>query len=127
MLTPVGKSKTIREDILLLGTAKGLEIIETSNIIRIEAISNYCKLFFVDGKTLVVAKLLSWFELKLSPCRFSRLHRSHLVNINYIRAYNNIESNEVVLTTGEQLMVARRKRTQFRKALQAFYAGGRAA
>ncbi len=43
---------------LLLPTCKGIEVISANNIIRIEGISNYSKLFFLDGETLVVAKLL---------------------------------------------------------------------
>ncbi|MEQ1767700.1 MAG: hypothetical protein ABL859_09765, partial [Methylotenera sp.] len=50
---------------LLLPTCKGLECILFNEIVRIEASSNYSKLFFNNGKTLVVAKVLHWFEDQL--------------------------------------------------------------
>jgi DNA-binding LytR/AlgR family response regulator len=44
--------------ILLLPTCTGIELIDINAVIRIEAISNYSKLYFINGKTLVVAKVL---------------------------------------------------------------------
>jgi two-component system LytT family response regulator len=112
---------TARESILLLGTSKGLEIIDIDSILRIEAISNYSKLYFINGKSLVVAKVLSWFEEKLAHRLFTRLHRSHLVNMQYIRAYNAQGGSEVVLVNDERLTVSRRKRIEFKKAIYQFY------
>jgi hypothetical protein len=45
-------------NILLLPNSTSTAVIAINNIIRIEAISNYSRLFFVNGKTLVVAKVL---------------------------------------------------------------------
>jgi hypothetical protein len=46
-----------------LPSRQGIHVIEISNIVRKEAISNYSKLYFTNGKTLVVAKVLS--DLKI--------------------------------------------------------------
>jgi two-component system LytT family response regulator len=120
MSFPAYSEITARESILLLGTSKGLEIIDIDSILRIEAISNYSKLYFINGKSLVVAKVLSWFEEKLAYRRFTRLHRSHLVNMQYIRAYNAQNGSEVVLVNNERLTVSRRKRIEFKKAIFQF-------
>jgi two-component system, LytTR family, response regulator len=58
-------------------------------IVRIGANSNYSKLFFTDNKTLVVAKTLQWLQYKLASINFSRVHKTHLVNINFIASYTN--------------------------------------
>ncbi|MBL7748007.1 MAG: hypothetical protein JNM19_11300, partial [Chitinophagaceae bacterium] len=42
---------------LLLPSCKGLETIDINTIVRIKAISNYSKLYFENGKTLVLAKV----------------------------------------------------------------------
>jgi two-component system, LytTR family, response regulator len=115
------EASTRKANILLLGTCKGLEIIDTNYILRVEAISNYSKLFFADGRSLVVAKLLSWFEEKLAGVHFTRLHRGHLVNIRYIKACNYLNSAEVVLVNDEKLAVSRRKRIEFKKAIYHYY------
>ena len=50
----------------LLPTNKGGQLVCTQNILRIQASSNYCKLFFTDGTSVVVAKVLKWFEDRLA-------------------------------------------------------------
>ena len=109
---------------ILLSTSGGLKIIDTNSILRVEAISNYSKLIFTDGRSLVVAKLLSWFEDKLPGHQFNRLHRGHLVNLRYIKSYNSFSKNEVVLSNNEKLSVSKRKRTEFKKAIYQYYNGG---
>jgi hypothetical protein len=59
----------IAHNILILPNSTGTAVIDISNIVRIEAISNYSKLFFANAcpasggsKTLVVAKVLKWFD-----------------------------------------------------------------
>jgi two-component system, LytTR family, response regulator len=120
-ILPIYSQSASKDNFLLLGTSRGMEIIETDSILRVEAISNYCKIFFTDGKSLVVAKLLSWFEEKLGGLCFTRLHRSHLVNMNFIRSYKNLNGAEVVLANNEKLSVSRRKRIEFKKAIHDYY------
>jgi two-component system, LytTR family, response regulator len=111
----------ITDNILLLPTCKGIEAIDTRCVIRIEAISNYSKLFFSNGKTLVVAKVLHWFESRLSPLSterqqagdFLRIHRTHLVNKNFIRQYVNGAGGKVKLYNGEMIDVSKRKKNYF--------------
>ena len=111
-----------KENMLLLATCRGVAIIDINSILRVEAISNYSKLFFADGKSLVVAKLLSWFEKRLAGVHFVRLHRGHLVNMRYIKACDNFSTGEVVLVNNERLAVSRRKRLDFKKAIYQYYA-----
>jgi two-component system LytT family response regulator len=120
----VSPPATGKENILLLGTSEGLKIIDINSILRVEAISNYSKLIFTDGRSLVVAKLLFWFEKKLPGHQFNRLHRGHLVNLRHIKSYNSFSKNEVVLSNNEKLSVSKRKRTEFRKAIYHYYSGG---
>jgi two-component system LytT family response regulator len=109
------------ENIFLLSTSQGVEIIDCSSLVRIEAISNYCKLFFATGKTLVVAKVLAWFEERLSAKGFVRLHRSHLVNMQYILRLNDEKRTEVILKNYYSIPVSRRKKQQCRQAILQFY------
>jgi two-component system, LytTR family, response regulator len=96
---------------LLLPTSKGIEVININEVIRIEAISNYSKLIFTNGKTLVVAKVLRWFEDVLSTARFIRVHRTHLVNKQFIHHYMKGEGGKIKLMNGDWIEVSRRKRS----------------
>lgn len=104
---------------LLLSSARGVEIIDIDSIVRVEAISNYSKLFFADGKTLVAAKVLRWFEEQLSGEPFVRIHRGHLVNGQYIERYIDGQGGQICLRTGEYFDVSRRKRSLFLRYWQA--------
>ncbi len=76
----------------------GMAVVDTASIIRIQAISNYSKLFFTTGRTLVVAKVLKRFEEELAVNDFIRPHRTHLVNKQFILRY--IEGEGVKLNCG---------------------------
>lgn len=101
----------------LLPTSTGAEFIDCSLLIRIEAISNYSKLFFSNGKTLVVAKILAWFENLLETRGFVRLHRSHLVNRAFIKSFCYRKTQVAVLLNNEEVSVAKRKKQAVKKAL----------
>jgi two-component system, LytTR family, response regulator len=100
----------------LLPTNKGKEFIVVDKIMRIEASSNYSKLFFKDGTTLVVAKVLHWFEDKLGATDFIRVHRSHLINIIYIEQYNR--SRTIILNDNSFFTIAKRKQASVKQFLQ---------
>jgi two-component system LytT family response regulator len=93
---------------LILNTSSGGFLIYTSAIIRVEASSNYSKLFFSDGKMLVTAKLLRWFEEQLEPESFTRLHRSHLINNRYLQLHQ-YTGKTIELQNGKIIPVSRRR------------------
>jgi two-component system, LytTR family, response regulator len=103
----------VEPSILMLPTCKGIEIINSNSIVRIEASSNYSKLFFTNGKTLVVAKVLHWFEKQAGMGMFLRTHRTHLVNRAYISSYINGIGGQICLHNGELIDVSKRKKNFF--------------
>lgn len=112
-----GYTDEAKAPVIVLPTCKGIMIIPVRQIIRIQSISNYSKLFFENacpatggGKTLVVAKVLRWFEELPQLSSFVRIHRTHLVNINYINVYTGKRSGELLLDNGEIFSVAKRKK-----------------
>lgn len=105
----------------ILLTSKGQMYIDAETIIRVEAISNYSKIHFINGKTLVVAKVLRWFEQTLANEKFVRIHRAHIVNKKFITTYINgtlrpAQGGKVCLKNGEILEVSKRKKTCFLKS-----------
>jgi two-component system LytT family response regulator len=94
-------------------TSKGIKVVMTQNIIRVEASSNYCKIYFNNEHPLTVAKVLQWFEDKLPEDFFCRIHRTHLVNRMFISTVSC--SYKLTLLNGEEFQVSKRKKTAFRK------------
>lgn len=110
-------SNKSQEEKIAVPTSEGLEFIPIKNILHIESSSNYSKLFFVEGKSILVTKLLKDFEDMLLPYNFFRIHNSHLINLNYIKKYIRGEGGQVVMQNGDVIDVARRKKEEFLKII----------
>jgi two-component system, LytTR family, response regulator len=106
------KTNILPEVSIQLATRKGFELVPINTIIRIEAISNYSKLFFINGNTLVVAKVLKWFDEALAERGFIRIHRSHLVNRSCIKAFRK-RTERIILKNNDEVDLARRRKTHF--------------
>lgn len=87
----------------------GICFVKPENIIRIEASSNYSKIYFSNAKPMLVAKVLHWFEDKLPQQMFARVHRSHLVNKSFMLQINGTKTKVLLLNNGESIAVSRRK------------------
>jgi two-component system, LytTR family, response regulator len=101
---------------ILLPTDRGVRIIPACSIVRIEACSNYSKLFFDNAKPLTVAKVLHWFEDKLEQQFFYRIHKTHIVNSQFISAISS-DNNILTLANGEQLKISRRRKERVLRLL----------
>lgn len=97
-------------------TDRGMRVVPAINIVRIEACSNYSKLFFNNAKPLTVAKVLHWFEDKLEQQFFCRIHKTHIVNNQFISAIS-ADNNILTLVNGEQLKISRRRKEKVLKLL----------
>jgi two-component system LytT family response regulator len=101
---------------IILNTSRGIFLIDANIIIRVEASSNYSKVFFSDGKMLITAKLLCWFEEQLGEESFIRLHRSHLINNRYLQLLK-CSGKSVELQNGKTVPVSRRRKKEVLKKL----------
>ncbi len=102
-----------QDDKIAVPTGEGMEFIRIKNIIHIESSSNYSKIFLVDGKNMLVTKLLKDFEDILAPYKFYRIHNSHLINLSYIKKYIRGDGGQVVMQDNTYIDVARRKKEEF--------------
>lgn len=101
---------------LIIPDLSGGIAVEIPAIVRIEARSNYSKLYLENGKCHIVTKVLRQFEDLLGGKGFARIHRSHLVNTAFISAYHAFRSR-VSLVTKEELSISRRRGVAVREKL----------
>lgn len=87
--------------------------IAAEEIMRVQAVSNYSRIYFADGRVITVAKVLHWFQDELPVDMFARVHRSHLVNRMFVEKINKAQSGNLVLLNGESITISRRKRMLF--------------
>ncbi len=104
------KSTEIYPQKIILSTIEKIHVIEIGNIIRCESDNYYTKFFFADGKSLLVSKTLKENEEMLRDHNFIRPHKSHLVNLFYVKSFIKHDGGYIVLSDGSKVPVSRRKR-----------------
>jgi two-component system LytT family response regulator len=95
---------------IALPTFEGLEFYQIDEIIRCEADRAYCFFHLLDGTKLLVSRPLRDFEQILEQQRFIRIHKSHMINLNYIQKYVKGRGGYVIMTDGCKLQVSVRRR-----------------
>ena len=106
-----------QEEKVAIPTSDGLEFIPIKEIVHIESSSNYSKIFLIDGKKILVTKLLGDFEEMLQSYNFFRVHNSHLINIAHIKKYTRGEGGQVIMQNDHVIDISRRKKEEFLKLI----------
>lgn len=101
---------------LAITTYDGVVFLELDKIIRCEADLNYTKFILADNKSFVSSKTLKEYEdLLITHHNFIRVHRSHLVNINYLFKFKS--DGSLVLRDNSVIPVSRRRKEDVMKKL----------
>ncbi len=59
---------------------------------------------------MLASKTLKEFDGMLTDYNFERIHKSHLINMNYVKKYVQAQGGYVVMEDGSQIPVANRKK-----------------
>jgi len=97
-------------------TLEGFELLHSNQILYCKAESNYTCIKKIDGITKTVTKTLKFVEEILPSSSFKRIHKTYVINLNYIVRYHKA-NKEVELTNGEKLPVSFRKEEEFINAI----------
>jgi two-component system LytT family response regulator len=105
-------------DKLVLPDSNGFNVFEFDNIIRLEADGCYTKVTIKDKKDKIVSRTLKDFEDSLPKDKFFRIHKSHLINLNYIKDYSTFSGNFVTMTDGSKIEISRRRAPAFTRKIK---------
>ncbi len=103
---------------ITLPTQNGLLFIPIKDIVRTEAESNYTFFYLSNGKKQVVARTMKEFEDILCHYNFFRVHKSHIINLNFVSRYIKGDGGTLVLTDGTEIEVAASKKLALLHKLQ---------
>ncbi len=101
------------KNIVLISHSKGFTLVDFKDIVWLEASDNYTNLFLNGQKKIVASKTLKEFEAILPTNDFFRIHRSALINVNYVKEYSNNEGGEVILSDGTHVQVSKARIQEF--------------
>jgi two-component system, LytTR family, response regulator len=95
---------------IVLKSIDQIHVINSNDIIHIEAERNYSTFHMVDGRKIVVSKSTKEYEDILLDQGFHRIHKSHIVNINKMSYFDKTEGGTMIMSNGDEVPVASRKR-----------------
>ena len=102
---------------IVLPNQNGFEIVNASDIIRISGSGNYSDLYLKNGSKKTVSKILKYFDNLEENDNFMRIHKSHIINTDYISAYKKGRGGSLIMSDGQEVEVSASKKVDLMKAL----------
>lgn len=117
-LLKVMRDERVRVKKIPIPTMESVLLFTAEDIIRIEAMGSYTTIHFINRKELVASRSIAEFEQMLTDHEhFFKVHKSHLVNLNYIEKYRRGDGGTLMMTDGSEVDVARRVKPEFLKKM----------
>ncbi len=91
-------------------SGRGITYFDVDDIIYLEAVNNYTKVVTKNSE-LVSSYNIGKYNDLLEGMRFYHVHRSYIVNLNYVARYEAIGT--VIMTNKKEIPVARNSREDF--------------
>jgi two-component system LytT family response regulator len=100
-----------KNHILGVPTLEGFEFIRIDDIIRCEGLQKCTRIITLDKTDLISSYNLGEFRKLLEPFGFFSPHKSHLINLKFIRKYHR--EGSIIMHNGTDVPVAKRKKKEF--------------
>ncbi|WP_407556163.1 LytR/AlgR family response regulator transcription factor [Winogradskyella sp. 4-2091] len=102
-----------------LPNADGIKFVNFNDIIMLEADGMYTKVSAINDGSILVSKPLKFFVETLNNIKiFYRPHRSHLINLSYIKAYVKKDGGYIVMENDQAVSISNDKKEEFLTIVQ---------
>lgn len=98
---------------LVLPVLEGFEVVQIKDIVRCQANDNFTDFFFANGKRMLICRTLKFYEQTLEDFGFMRIHKSHLINLQYVKKYKKGKGGQVVMLDEAELDLSVNKKDYF--------------
>ncbi len=105
-----------KENAITIYTINGYESVEIANIIYCEAEGSYTCFYMNDGKKHIASNNLKKVENILGDFEFCRIHRSILINLKHVKAYDL--DGSIKMTRGHVVRTSTRSKKNILKLLK---------
>jgi two-component system LytT family response regulator len=116
----MGHAKVLLENIrmgstqkIMLPTLEGFEIVTINTIVYCEAEDNFTRFYMDGGATLLICRTLKYFEDILKEHRFLRIHRSYVINPDFVIRYAKGKGGMVTMKNNKELEISPAKKQEF--------------
>lgn len=103
---------------ITISHTKGLKLVDDHDILRLEASGNCTLIYFKDGSRYLDTRTMKIYEEMLDDTRFYRVHKSHIINLDYLKEYVSEDGNTAVLEGDVHVPIARNRLTEFIKTMK---------
>lgn len=97
----------------------GIHFVKIRDIVRFEAEDNYTHIFLNGGGKITASKTIKAYEDMLSPFNFYRVHKRHVINMNYMKKFVKGDGGYLIMDDDVKIEVSRRRRPAFMTQLRA--------
>lgn len=101
---------------IVIPCTEGLEFVKISEIIHCEGLDGYTKIHLINQKPLLSSHSIGHFNKLLQSQEFYRVHKSHIINLDFIEKYLN--EGYVQLQGNLKIPVSRNRRQDFLNSLK---------
>ncbi|MDX8341781.1 LytTR family DNA-binding domain-containing protein [Draconibacterium sp. IB214405] len=101
---------------LLITNAKYSEIVKLDEVVLIEAQGSYSEVVLDSHRKILATRNLGWFEKAAKDQSFFRVHKSFLVNLNFVQKIFHGDQ-QIILSNGSNIPLSRNKRSELKKRL----------
>lgn len=102
-------SESGQEKKIVLKTLERIYSVGIQEIVRFESEGSYTTVFLRDGKRIVVSRLIKEFDEMLCNDNFTRVHQSHLINMDYLFCFEKTDS-QIMMKDNSLIPVSSRKK-----------------
>ncbi len=102
---------------VILPTLDGFDVVKMEEIVRLKGNGNFTDVYLTDGRKKMVCRFLKHFT-EILPLPFLRVHKSHVININFIKSYHKGTGGYVMLQDGTEVEVSAAYKEQFLEAFR---------
>lgn len=106
---------------LCLSSVKGFHVVDIKDILYCEASANYSNFHFTNKQMVCTSKTMHEYEMLLEDAGFVRIHKSYLVNLLHIKEYLRGEGGSIILSSGHEIEVSRRKKDLLMTKMKEYY------
>ncbi len=101
----------------------GIYFVNIRDIVRFEAEDNYTHIYLQSGERITASKTIKSYEDLLAPFNFYRVHKRHVINLNFMRKFVKGDGGYLIMDDDKKIEVSRRRRPAFMEQLRRLQEG----
>lgn len=98
---------------IVLPQLNGFDVVKINDIIRCKANDNFTEFYLTNGTKKLISRTLKFYEDLLKDFDFVRIHKSHLINIQYVTKYMKGKGGQVEMSDGSVVDVSVNQKAAF--------------